>query len=72
MGCVWVYMQKIELPYWWGYGVEKTRINLLYEKRSMIPWGLRMPIWKTNFVLVFCSFPNCLDEGKGRKLPYTV
>ena len=27
VGCVRVYMQKIELCYWWEYGDEKTRIN---------------------------------------------
>ena len=27
MGCVCVYIQKVELCYWWGYGDEKTRIN---------------------------------------------
>ena len=37
MGCVWVYMQKMELRYWWEYGDEKTRINKLNEKRSLIP-----------------------------------
>ena len=25
--CVWVYMQKMELRYWWEYGDEKTRID---------------------------------------------
>ena len=27
VGCVWVYIQKMELRYWWEYGDEKTRIN---------------------------------------------
>ena len=44
MGCVWVYMQKMELRYWWEYGDEKTRINYLNEMRSLIPFGLRVPI----------------------------
>ena len=46
MGCVWVYMQKVELRYWWEYGDGKTGINWLNEKCSLIPWGLRVPIWK--------------------------
>ena len=71
MGYVWVYMQNVELRYWWEYGDEKTGINQLNEKRSLIPWGLRVPIWKI-FVLVSSSFPSCLDVGKGRKLPYAV
>ena len=72
VGCVWVYLQKMELRYWWEYGDEKTRINQLSEKRSFIPWGLRVPIWKKIFVLMFCSIPNCLNVGKGRKLPCVV
>ena len=36
MGCVWVYMQTMELHYWWEYGDEKTRIKWLNEKRSSI------------------------------------
>ena len=49
MGCVWVYMQKVELRHWWEYGNEKTGINQLNEKRSLISWGLGVPIWKINF-----------------------
>ena len=44
MGCVWVYLQKMELCYWWEYSDEKTRIIFLNEKCSLIPWGLRVPI----------------------------
>ena len=39
-----VYLQKMELRYWWEYGDEKTRINKLNEKHPLIPWGLRVPI----------------------------
>ena len=38
MGCVWVYMKKMELRNWLEYGDENTRINQLNEKRSLIPW----------------------------------
>ena len=72
MGCVWVYMQKMELCYWWEYGDEKTRINKLNEKRSLILWGLRVPIWKINFcssVLQLSELPRCKE---GWKLPYVV
>ena len=31
MGCVWVYMQKVELRYWWEYGDEKTGLNYMNE-----------------------------------------
>ena len=27
VGCVWVYMQKVELRHWWEYVDEKTGIN---------------------------------------------
>ena len=27
---------------------------------------------KLIFLLDFCGFPNCLDVGKGRKLPYAA
>ena len=62
MGCMWVYMQKEELRYWWEYGDKKTRVNYLNEKRSLIPWGLRVPIWKINFcssVLRLSELPRC-------------
>ena len=55
--------------YWWEYGDDKTRINQLNEKCSLIPWGFRVPIQKIIFVTVFCGSPNCLDVRKGRKLP---
>ena len=42
-------MQKVELRHWWEYGNEKTGINQLNEKRSLISWGLGVPIWKINF-----------------------
>ena len=35
MSCVWVYMQKMKLCYWWEYGDEKTRINYLNEKTGL-------------------------------------
>ena len=36
--------------------------NYLSEKRSLIPWGLRVPIWKINFcssVLRLSELPRC-------------
>ena len=44
MGCVCIYMQKMELSYWWEYGDKKTIINYLNEKHSLILWGLRVPV----------------------------
>ena len=62
----------MELCYWWEYGDEKTRINKLNEKRLLILWGLRVPIWKINFcssVLQLSELPRCKE---GWKLPYVV
>ena len=38
VGCVWFYLQKMELRYWQEYDEEKTIINLLNEKRSQTRW----------------------------------
>ena len=40
----WVYMLEMELGYWWEYGEEKIKMTELNEKRSLIPYGLRVPI----------------------------
>ena len=34
MGCVWVYMQKVELRHWWEYGDEKTGINYMVTRKQ--------------------------------------
>ena len=39
-----VYLQKMELRYWWECGDEKIRINDLNEKRLLILLELRAPI----------------------------
>ena len=66
---VWVYMQKVELRYWWEHGDEKTGINSLNEKRSLIPWRLRVPTWKINF----CSSVLRLSElSRCRERPQTA
>ena len=38
MGCVCVYVQKVELRYWWEYDDEKTRIknNFLKNTGSLV------------------------------------
>ena len=69
MVCVWVYMQKVELRHLLEYGDEKTAINQLNEKRSLIPWGLRVPIWNINF----CSGVLRLSElPRFKERPQTV
>ena len=60
----------MELRYWLVPGnVKNNRINQLNEKRSLILWGLRVPIWKINFssrVLRLSVFPWC------REMPQTA
>ena len=60
--CVFI-CWKMELRYWWECSDEKTRINKMNEERSLIPLGLRVPIWKRNF----CSRVLQLSELHGCK-----
>ena len=63
---VCVYMQKMELRYWWEHE-EKTRVNRLNEKRSLILWGLGAPIWKINFssrLLRLSELPRCRERSQ--------
>ena len=67
VGFVWLYLQKMELRYWWEYGEEKTITNLLNEKRSLIRWWSRVSIWKINFcsrVLQLSELPRCRERPK--------
>jgi len=61
--CV-VYIQR----YWLVHGnVKNNRINWLNEKRSLIPWGLRVPISKINFcstVLRLSVLPWCRERAQ--------
>ena len=59
MGCVWVYIQKMELRYWWEYGDEKTRVNKWNEKRPLIPL-LLFKIPKKNLRSTFLSSAESL------------
>ena len=57
--------KKMEPRYWWEYGDEKTRIIWLNEKHLLIPWGLRVPIWRINFwsrVLRLSELPRCRER----------
>ena len=69
VGCVWFIYRKMELRYWLEPGnVKNNRINYLNEKRSLIPWGLRVPIWKINF----CSRVLRLSVHPCRERPQTT
>ena len=56
----------MELRYWLVHGKGKNnRTNYLNEKRSFIPWGLGVPIWKINFcsrVFRLSVFPWCRER----------
>ena len=40
MGCVWLIYRK------WGYAIGG---NIVTRKRSLIPWGMRLPSWLGKF-----------------------
>ena len=42
----------------------KTRIDKLNEKRSLIPLGLREPIWKMNLCSRLSELPSCKERPK--------
>ena len=42
----------------------KTRIDKLNEKRSLIPVGLREPIWKMNLCSRLSELPSCKERPK--------
>ena len=59
-------MQEMELRYWWEYGDEKTRINQVNEKCSLMLWGLEVPICKINFcstVLRLSELPRSWEKA---------
>ena len=61
VGCVWFVYRKMELRYWL---VQKNRINY-YEKRSLMPWRLRVPIWINKFLFYsFAALHALLIYGK--------
>ena len=35
MGCVWVYLQKMDLYYRWEYGDKSTRINWQFKSADL-------------------------------------
>ena len=47
----------------------KTRIDKSSDKRSLIPWGLRLPIWKTNFCSKRYGFLCYHDVEECYRLP---
>ena len=59
----------MELRYLWKYGDWRyiKIINKLNEKRSLIPWRLRVPIWRINFcsrvLLRLSELPRCRGKA---------
>ena len=41
MGCVWVYMEKAELRYWWEHSDEKNMNKLVEWKAFVDTYGIK-------------------------------
>ena len=54
MGCVWVYMEKVELRYWWEHSDEKNMNKLVEWKAFVDTYGIKSADFKSK--LVFKSF----------------
>ena len=50
--CVGLYAESGVTPSRWEYGDEKTGINWLNGKRSLIPWGLKSADLENKFLFV--------------------
>ena len=73
MGCVWVYMERVELRYWLERSDEKNMNKLEEWKAFVDTYGIKSADLKNKpFVQEFCGFPSYLNVTKGRRLPYVV
>ena len=74
MGCVWDYIQNGKWSYAIGGNMVTRNKNKLVERKASVDTGeIKGTDLKDKFfVLVFCGFPDCLDEGKGCKLQYAA
>ena len=54
MGCVWVYMEKVELRYWLEHSDEKNMIKLVEWKVFVDTYGIKSADLKNK--LLFKSF----------------
>ena len=72
MGGVCVNMEKIELRYRWEHGNEKNKTNLVEWKAFVDKLWIKSADSREIFDLEFWGFPDCLDVGKGRELPYAA
>ena len=54
-----VYVQKMELCYWWKHGKEKNKRKLM-EKLLVIMWRLRVQIYSR--VLQLFKLHRCLER----------
>ena len=60
-----LYIERWSYAIGWCMVTWKITINSLNVKRSLIPWGLRVPIWKMNFcsrVLRLSVLPWCRER----------
>ena len=56
MGCVWVYMEKVELRYWWEHSDEKNMKRLVELKAFVDTYGIKSADLKNE--LSFKSFAD--------------
>ena len=54
MGCVWVYVEKVELRYWWEHSDEKNMNKLVEGKAFVNTYGIKSADLKVK--LLFKSF----------------
>ena len=56
MGCVWIYMEKMELRYWWEHKHEQIKnMNKLVESKAFVDtYGIKSADLKDK--LLFMSF----------------
>ena len=65
LGCVCFICRPMALCYWLKHC--KVKKNQFNEKRSLIPWGLKVPIWKMNFCskrLRLSVLPQCRERAQ--------
>ena len=65
MGCVCIYMQKVELWYWWEHGDKKNKNKLVEWKVFLDVVGIKSANLKISFcsrVLQLSELPRCKER----------
>ena len=58
---MWVYMEKVELRYWWEHSDEKNMDKLAERKAFVATYGIKSADLKDKLLLEFCGFPSYLN-----------